>query len=79
MLKNKRITVTGGKGSLGKHLIKKLAEHGCANIEIADLPEYNLAEIAAVRRMYAEKKPDIELPRLLVRSPDSAGVFTNAS
>ncbi len=59
MLKNKHITVTGGKGFLGTHLIKKLAEHGCANIEIADLPEYNLTEIAAVRRMYAEKKPDI--------------------
>lgn len=59
MLKNKRITVTGGKGFLGTHLIKILAERGCAKIEIADLPEYNLCEIASVRRMYAEKKPDI--------------------
>ena len=59
MLKKKRITVTGGKGFLGAHLIKKFAEHGCRNIEIADLPEYNLTDLASVRRMYADKKPDV--------------------
>ena len=59
MLKNKRITVTGGKGFLGGHLLRKLADCGCRNITIADLPEYNLTDIADIRRMYEETKPQI--------------------
>jgi len=38
MLKQKRITVTGGKGFLGSHLLKKLKDEGCRQIEIADRP-----------------------------------------
>ncbi len=42
-LSNKRITVTGGKGFLGTHLIRKLKEERkCQNVFIADLPEYDL-------------------------------------
>ena len=41
-MKNKRITITGGKGFLGKHLIKALQDKAYTNISIADLPEYNL-------------------------------------
>lgn len=59
MLQVKRITVTGGKGFLGTHLIKKLSEHGCKNISIADLPEFNLTVIEDIRRMYDAFKPDI--------------------
>ena len=59
MLKNKRITVTGGKGFLGRHLLKKLNDHGCINVKIADLPEYNLTNITDIRRMYEETKPQI--------------------
>jgi GDP-L-fucose synthase len=55
----KRITVTGGKGFLGKHLIKVLQKHGYEEIAIADLPEYNLVEVADIRKMYRETKPDI--------------------
>ena len=36
------ITITGGKGFLGKHLIKALQDKAYTNITIADLPEYNL-------------------------------------
>ena len=59
MLKNKHITVTGGKGFLGSHLLKKLKDYGCRHITIADRPEYDLTDIADIRRMYEETKPGI--------------------
>lgn len=59
MLKNKRITVTGGKGFLGRHLLNKLNDYGCINFKIADLPEYNLTNITDIHRMYEETKPQI--------------------
>ena len=59
MLKNKRITVTGGKGFLGSHLLKKLKDYGCRHITIADRPEYDLTDIADIRRMYEETNPEI--------------------
>lgn len=59
MLSQKRLTITGGKGFLGRHLLKKLESNGCLNIKIADLPEYNLTDIADIRRMYKETKPEI--------------------
>ena len=59
MLKNKHITVTGGKGFLGSHLLKKLQDGGCRHIKIADRPEYDLTDIADIRRMYEETKPGI--------------------
>jgi GDP-L-fucose synthase len=59
MLKEKCISVTGGKGFLGTHLIRKLEERGCRQIKIVDLPEYNLTNIADIRRMYEETKPQL--------------------
>ncbi len=58
-MKDKRITLTGGKGFLGKHLIKALQNKGYNHISIADLPEYNLIRIDDVKRLYEETKPDI--------------------
>jgi GDP-L-fucose synthase len=58
-MKNKRITITGGKGFLGKHLIRKFQEHDFRNIAIADLPDYNLVGPEDVKRLYDETRPDI--------------------
>lgn len=50
-LKTKRIIVTGGKGFLGTHLIKKLKEdRGCQNVFIADLPEYDLCKLEDIKK-----------------------------
>lgn len=58
-MKNKRITITGGKGFLGKHLIRKFQERDFRNIAIADLPDYNLVGPEDVKRLYDETRPDI--------------------
>lgn len=39
----KDVVVTGGKGFIGNHLVKRLKEKG-RNVYIADLPEYNLTD-----------------------------------
>ena len=58
-IQNSKITITGGKGFLGKHVINTLHSHGYQNIKIADLPEYNLIIHNDIQRMYDEQKPDI--------------------
>jgi len=57
--KNRRITITGGKGFLGSFIIEKLQDRGCKNIAIANLPDYNLTRLPDIKRMYNDQKPDI--------------------
>lgn len=58
-MNQKRITITGGKGFLGKHLIRAFQGRGHEKIIVADLPEYNLTKADDVRRLYTETKPDV--------------------
>jgi len=58
-MKNKRITVTGGRGFLGTYLIENLTKRGYTDISIADLPEYNLTRRADIEGMYDRQHPEI--------------------
>jgi GDP-L-fucose synthase len=56
---DKRVTITGGKGFLGSHLIRQMRQSGYCHLTIADLPEYNLVNVMDVRRLYEDLRPDI--------------------
>ena len=56
---NKNVSVTGGKGFLGIHLIKLLAKKKPKRISIVDHKDYDLVDNNAVIRMYTDQKPDI--------------------
>lgn len=58
-MQDKRIVVTGGKGFLGRHLLKKLHDKGCKHIVSIDHSEYDLVEVGDVKRMYEDFNPDI--------------------
>jgi GDP-L-fucose synthase len=58
-MKGKRITITGGKGFLGKHLIRAFEKRGCGDLLVADLPEYNLTRPEDIRRLFDEQRPEI--------------------
>lgn len=59
-LRKKRITVTGGKGFLGTHLIRRLRSYrGCEHVSVADLPDYDLRVTSDIKKMFADQKPEI--------------------
>ena len=58
-LENKRITVTGGAGFLGKYLLEKLKNRNAANIFVPRSREYNLVVKEAVEQLYRDAMPDI--------------------
>jgi GDP-L-fucose synthase len=60
-LRTKRIVVTGGDGFLGRVVTFKLRRRGCEVILVPRLAEFDLTTEEAVRRMYAEMRPDVVL------------------
>jgi len=60
-LTNKKITVTGGAGFLGKYVVAKLKERGYQNIFVPRSMDYNLVDNDAVKRLYQDSRPDIAI------------------
>jgi GDP-L-fucose synthase len=58
-LVGKRIVVTGGAGFLGRVLCRKLNEHGCGDILVPLIEEFDFTGEHDVKRMYAEMRPDV--------------------
>ena len=58
-MKDKRITITGGTGFLGRHLVNNFAKRGYRNIFPVSHSEYDLVRLEDIRRLYDEAKPDI--------------------
>ena len=58
-MKNKRITITGGKGFLGSRVVQTFQEHGYQYIFSVEHREYDLVKLGDVKQMYEDTKPDI--------------------
>jgi len=58
-LNSKRIIVTGGAGFLGKYVVKKLKEEGCAKVFVPEKKDYDLRKLESVEKLYKDAKADI--------------------
>ena len=58
-LAGKRVTVTGGAGFLGSHVVAELRKAGCVEIFVPRSHDYDLRRADAVAQMYADARPEI--------------------
>lgn len=56
--KGRRVTITGGAGFLGRHLVARLEAAG-AKVFVPRRKDYELIDRAAARRLLAESRPDL--------------------
>jgi GDP-L-fucose synthase len=55
----KRVVVTGGAGFLGSFVVAQLRARGAGEIFIPRSRDYDLVEMAAVRKLYDDTRPDL--------------------
>jgi GDP-L-fucose synthase len=55
----RRVTVTGGAGFLGSHLVERLRHRGCRDIFVPRRRDYDLVESGGVRRALDAGRPDL--------------------
>jgi GDP-L-fucose synthase len=58
---NQRVVVTGGAGFLGSFVVEQLRAKGCGEVIAPRSREYDLVQMDAVRRLYADTNPDMVL------------------
>ena len=56
---DKRVCVTGGAGFLGSFVTAKLRERGAAEIFIPTIEKYDLVNVASIRQLLDDNRPDI--------------------
>lgn len=58
-MEKKRICITGGKGFLGRHLVRVFKDRGYKKVTVADLDDFDLRTLDGITSMYEEIKPEI--------------------
>jgi GDP-L-fucose synthase len=58
-IRRSRITVTGGSGFLGEHVVAELRARGCADIFVPRKKDFDLVRREGCEKLYKEARPEI--------------------